>query len=393
MAEDSSPASMTAFRRILRPLAAAAVALAVAACAAPAPPPAPPPPADGIVVRGASFADLPGWAADDHAQALAAFRKSCGRASPRAATARLALAADDLKPACAAAARVDRRSRTAAREFFETHFRPISVAAADGKPGLFTGYFETQLEAALVPGPRHRFPLYRRPSGLESTPATPFLTRAQIEAGGLRNKGLELAWAADPVDLFELHIQGSGRLVLPDRRVMRVGFSGHNGHPYLAIGRVLQEYGAGPDDVTDWPAMKAWLLGNPNLAVEIMQRNERYVFFQEMRGEGPVGAMGIALTANRSLAVDPAVVPFGAPVWIDTSSPGPRIAVQGPPLRRLMVAQDTGGAIRGPVRGDVFFGFGDEAASLAGRMKSPGAWYVLMPRAAADRVVLTSRAR
>ncbi|MGE0154934.1 MAG: murein transglycosylase A [Reyranellaceae bacterium] len=377
----------------LQTTAAAALLGALAACASPPPPAPPQPPADGIALRAASFADLPGWREDDHVQALISFRRSCARPSTKALAARLALSPDDLKPACQAAQPISIRDRNAARLFFETNFRPISIAAYDGKPGLFTGYFEPQLDAALVPGPNYRYPLYRRPSGLEATPATPFLTRAQIEAGGLRAKGLELAYAADALELFELQIQGSGRLMLPDRKIMRVGFAGHNGHPYLAIGRVLQEYGAGPEDVTDWPAMKAWLRANPNKAVEVMQRNDRYVFFQELKGDGPIGAMGIALTPNRSLAIDPTMIPYGAPVWIDTALPGSRMNVPGPPLRTLMVAQDTGGAIKGPVRGDIFFGFGDQAAALAGKMKSPGSWYVLMPNAAADRVALTSQVR
>jgi membrane-bound lytic murein transglycosylase A len=373
-------------------LATLALLLALAACGG-APPPAapPPPPADGIALRAVSFAQLQGWNEDDHVQALISFRRSCARPSSKSLGAKLALGPEDLKPACAAALPISIRDRTAARLFFENNFRPIWIASSEGKPGLFTGYFEPQIEAALVPGPTYRHPLYRRPSGLESSPATPFLTRAQIEAGGLRAKGLELAYAADAIELFELQIQGSGRLTLPDKKIMRVGFAGHNGHTYLAIGRILQEYGAGPEDVTDWPAMKKWLRANPDKAREAMLRNERYVFFQELKGEGPIGAMGIALTPNRSLAVDPAMIPYGAPVWLDTKLPGPRMNAAGPPLRTLMVAQDTGGAIKGPVRGDIFFGFGDQAAALAGKMKSPGSWYVLMPIAAADRVTLTSQ--
>jgi membrane-bound lytic murein transglycosylase A len=374
----------------LQTLAAAALLLALAACAAPPPPP-PPPPADGIALRAVSFAQLPGWNEDDHVQALISFRRSCARPSSKSLSAKLALSPDDLKPACAAAQPISIRDRAAARAFFETNFQPISISTIDGKPGLFTGYFEPQIEAALTPGPQYRHPLYRRPSGLEATPTAPFLTRAQIEAGGLRAKGLELAYAADAIELFELQIQGSGRLSLPDKKIMRVGFAGHNGHQYLAIGRILQEYGAGPEDVTDWPAMKKWMRANPDKAREAMLRNDRYVFFQELKGDGPIGAMGIALTPNRSLAIDPAMIPYGAPVWIDSNLPGPRMNVPGPPLRTLMVAQDTGGAIKGPVRGDIFFGFGDQAAALAGKMKSPGSWYVLMPKAAASRVVLTSQ--
>ena len=381
-------------KKRLQTLGATALLLVLAACAgAPPPPPPPPPPADGIALRAISFAQLPGWSADDHTQALVSFRRSCARPSAKSLSAKLALSPEDLRPVCDLAQKVNWRDRTAARAFFENNFRPISIYAVDGKPGLFTGYFEPQLEAALTPGPQYRYPLYRRPSGLEATPATPFLTRAQIEAGGLRAKGLELAYAADAIELFELQIQGSGRLVLPDKKIMRVGFAGHNGHTYLPIGRILQEYGAGPEDVTDWPAMKKWLRANPAKASEAMQRNDRYVFFQELKGDGPIGAMGVALTPSRSLAVDPAMIPYGAPVWIDTNLPGPRQNVPGAPLRSLMVAQDTGGAIKGPVRGDIFFGFGDQAAALAGKMKSPGSWYVLMPNAAADRVTLTSQVK
>jgi len=373
-------------------LAAAVLLAAVAACASPPPPP-PPPPADGIALRTVSFAELPGWNQDDHVQALISFRRSCARPSTKALNAKLALSPEDLKLVCAAAQPISIRDRAGARAFFEKNFRPISVSTIDGKSGLFTGYFEAQLEASLVQSPKYRYPLYRRPSGLDASPSTPFLTRAQIEAGGLRARGLELAWAADPIELFELQIQGSGRLVLPDKSTMRVGFAGHNGHPYLAIGRILQEYGAGAEDVTDWPAMKKWLRANPAKAVEVMQRNERYVFFQELKGDGPIGAMGVALTPNRSVAIDPTIIPYGAPVWIDTFQPGPRMNALGPPMRSLMIAQDTGGAIKGAVRGDIFFGFGDQAASLAGKMKSPGSWYVLMPNAAANRLTLTSQAR
>ena len=199
----------------------------------------------------------------------------------------------------------------------------------------------------------------------------------------MRAKGLELAYAADAIELFELQIQGSGRLVLPDKKIMRVGFAGHNGHTYLPIGRILQEYGAGPEDVTDWPAMKKWLRANPAKASEAMQRNDRYVFFQELKGDGPIGAMGVALTPSRSLAVDPAMIPYGAPVWIDTNLPGPRQNVPGAPLRSLMVAQDTGGAIKGPIRGDLFWGSDETAAAGAGLMKQDGRWFLLLPRSAA----------
>ncbi|MEO8560108.1 MAG: MltA domain-containing protein, partial [Rhodospirillales bacterium] len=211
-------------------------------------------------------------------------------------------------------------------------------------------------------------------------------TRAQIDAGALNGRNLELAYADDAVNVFELQVQGSGRLLLPGGQIMRVGFAGHNGHPYVAIGRILQDYGASRDDVANWPTIKAWLARNPAKASEAMQRNARFIFFRELTGEGPVGSMGVALTPERSLAVDPSLVPYGAPVWIDTFNPGPKPDTLGPPLRRLMVAQDTGGAIKGPVRGDIFWGAGDRAEDSAGRLKSPGMWWILLPRAAVDRL-------
>jgi membrane-bound lytic murein transglycosylase A len=343
-------------------------------------------PATSAVVVPGSFANLLGWTADDQRPALAAFRRSCARPSPLAASARLAVQPADWQPACAAASQVDARDATATRRFFEQYFVPVSLQRGDVQPGLFTGYFEPELHASLKRDARFRFPIYLKPPELAASPATPFLTRAQIEAGGLNGRNLELAYADDPVNVFELQVQGSGRLLLPGGQILRIGFAGHNGHPYTAIGRILQDYGAGKDDVANWPAIKAWLARNPAKATEVMQRNARFIFFRQLTGDGPIGGQGVALTPERSLAVDPSLVPYGAPVWIDTFNPGARPDTLGAPLRRLMVAQDTGGAIKGPVRGDIFWGAGDRAEDIAGRLKSPGMWWILLPRAAADRL-------
>jgi membrane-bound lytic murein transglycosylase A len=375
-----------------RLLAACLTLLSLAACqpaeqASTPPMPAAPslPPTNAVVQLGA-FAHLQGWSADDQRPALLAFRRSCVRPSPLAASARVAMQPGDLAPICAAASQVDARDLAATRRFFETSFVPVAVQRGDAQPGLFTGYFEPELRASLKRDAKYRYPIYLKPNDLPASPTTPFLTRTQIEAGGLSGRNLELAYADSLINVFELQVQGSGRLLLPGGQVMRVGFAGHNGQPYTAIGRILQEHGAGKDDVANWPAIKAWLARNPGKATETMQRNARFIFFRELTGEGPVGSMGVALTPERSLAVDPSLVPYGAPVWISTFNPGPQPDSLGPPLRRLMVAQDTGGAIKGPVRGDIFWGAGDRAEDIAGRLKSPGMWWVLLPRASADRL-------
>jgi membrane-bound lytic murein transglycosylase A len=373
-----------------RIVCACLIALLAGACqnAAEQPSPVAPQQTGDAQIAPAFFADLPGWNADNHGQAVDAFRRSCARPSGIAASARLSVQPADWQLACAAAALVNANDAAASRAFFERNFVAVALRRADGGAGLFTGYFEPELRASLQREARYRFPIYLKPADLPASPTTPFLSRAQIEAGGLNGRSLELAYADNLVSVFELQVQGSGRLLLPSGQIMRVGFAGHNGHPYTAIGRILQEYGAGKDDVANWPAIKAWLARNPTKANEVMQRNARFIFFRQLTGEGPIGGQGVALTPQRSLAVDPALVPYGAPVWIDTFNPGTAPNSLGAPLRRLMVAQDTGGAIKGPVRGDIFWGAGDRAEDIAGRLKSPGQWWVLLPRASADRLAL-----
>lgn len=330
----------------------------------------------------ASFAALPGWAADDPREALAAFRRSCARPQADApAAARLGVDAAAWRSACAAIpAAADANT---ARAFFESRFRPVRVTGSDGSPGLFTGYFEAEARAALKPDRRFRVPLYRKPPELPAD--RPWHDRAVLDGRGgrpspLAGRGLELAWVEDRTAALELHIQGSGRLVLPDGRVMRIGFAAHNGQPYTAIGRELVAMGEMTREQVTWPAIKAWLATHPDQADALIDRNRRYVFFRELAGEGPIGAQGVPLAPGRSLAVDRAVVPLGLPVYVATVVPG----AAGPQAwRRLMVAQDTGGAIKGPVRGDLFLGAGAAAADSAGRMNSAGDWWILVPRAAA----------
>jgi membrane-bound lytic murein transglycosylase A len=207
----------------------------------------------------------------------------------------------------------------------------------------------------------------------------PYPDRAAIEAGHLNGKGLEILWVDDAADAFFLQVQGSGRVALAEGGVARLGFAGHNGLGYVAIGRLLIDAGKIPREAMSMQAIRAWLAANPAEAATLMRRNPRYVFFREIAGDGPLGAGGVALTPGRSLAVDRKFVPLGAPVWLDTVEPG----AEAKPLRRLVVAQDVGGAIQGPVRGDLFLGSGEAALEQAGRMRSPGGYYLLLPKAAA----------
>jgi membrane-bound lytic murein transglycosylase A len=208
----------------------------------------------------------------------------------------------------------------------------------------------------------------------------PYETRQEIDAGRLSGRDLELLWVDDPLDAFFLHIQGSGRVRLADGETVRVGYAGQNGQPYVAIGRLLAERGALRRDEVSLQSIRDWLAAHPAEAAEVLAANPSYVFFRLLEGDGPIGAHGVALTPGRSLAVDPSFVPLGVPVWLDTTDP----LDERRPLRRLMMAQDTGGAIRGAIRGDVFWGAGEEAKARAGRMRSRGRYYLLLPRAAAE---------
>lgn len=313
------------------------------------------------------FTDLPGWREDDPAGALSAFRHGCARGT-----------STGLRAACAAAARHD----GAPRAFFETHFRPYRVDPGGGRRGFLTGYFEPEIAGARRPGAAFSAPLYRRPADLGAR--VPYPTRAEIEAGALAGRGLELVYLADRIEAFFVHVQGSARVRLDDGAVMRVGFDGKNGHPYVAIGRVLIEAGEiAPEEMTA-ARLRAWLKANPERADAVMRRNPSFIFFREIRGHdaslGPLGAQGVGLTPLRSLAVDRAFHAYGTPVWITAELPGEDGAPTA--FRRLMIAQDTGSAITGAARGDIFFGSGAAAGELAGRIRHAGDFHVLLPRGA-----------
>lgn len=302
-----------------------------------------------------SFAGIPGWAEDDHRAALAAFIASCPTVSDPA-----------WQAACAAAP-----DETDARGFFERYFRPSLVG--NGKPTLFTGYYEPEFVASPVPTARFAFPIYRTPPELR--PGAVWFDRATIESEGLlRGRGLELAWLADPVDVFFLQVQGSGRLLMPDGHVLRVGFAAKNGQPYRSVGMELVRRGLYQPSQVSAHTIRTWVDSNPEAGRQLLWTNPSFIFFQRVdvpAALGPLGALHLPVTPGRSLAVDPAVVPLGAPVWVETSG--------NPPLHRLMVAQDIGTAIKGPGRADVFIGSGFRAGEIAGRMHDDGRMIVLLP--------------
>lgn len=389
--------------------AAAALGLTLLAGCAVAPPVAKPPAPPQLNLTPIAFTGLPGWQADRQDETLAAFRKSCTKLSGLAPERSLdnggSLKAPvfgravDWQGPCAAAARVPARDPAAARAFFEAWFIPYLAADNDREVGLFTGYYEVALKASRKKHGPYRHPIHARPKDLvtadlgrfrsdwkgqelngrlQGTSLVPYASRNEIVRGALDGKGLELFWAADPVDLFTMHVQGSGRLNLDDGGTVRVGFAGRNGHPYRSIGAELADRGVMPREEVTMPAIRAWLAAHPAEADGLLDSNPSYIFFRTVDGEGPLGAQGVALTPGRSLAVDRRFVSYGVPVWLDSTDP----LDPAQPLRRLLIAQDTGGAITGPVRGDVFWGHGPEASQRAGLMKQKGRYFLLLPATA-----------
>ncbi|MBI1244619.1 MAG: murein transglycosylase [Alphaproteobacteria bacterium] len=382
-------------------------ALGLAGCAgpkAPVPAPVPEAPPARLVLRPATFADLPGWTADRVAEALPALRRTCARLARLSDTQTIgndALAGRvaDWRAPCAAAERIGAQD---ARAFFEANFIPFALSNNDAADGLFTGYYEPELRGSLKRSARFSIPLYGRPDDLvtvdlgafrdelrgqriagrvENGALRPYDTRQRITEGSLGQRGKPLLWVDDATEAFFLEVQGSGRVVLEDGRILRVGFAAQNGQPYVPIGRTLIERGALTREDVSLQSIKAWLLAHPAEAAAIRNSNPSYVFFRVLDGDGPLGSEGVALTPGRSLAVDRAFLPMGVPVFLDADDP----LDPAQRLQRLVMAQDTGGAIRGPVRGDVFWGAGKAAEERAGRMRSTGRAWLLLPRAVAER--------
>lgn len=365
----------------------------------PVPPPAvkPPPVADkpeappagiGAALRAGTWSELPDWRQDDPSLAWPAFIASCNALKARTGW----------RDVCAVALQMAPPDRETARAFFEANFTPYRVLNVDGtEEGLVTGYYEPLLRGSRTATGRYRFPVYGVPDDLlvvemtelhpalkgmrlrgrlEGRRVVPYFDRAQIEGGAAAVRGKELLWVDDAVELFFLQIQGSGRILLESGETVHLGYAEQNGHPYRSIGRLLVERGELPLEQASMQGIKAWGRQNPQKLGELLNQNPSYVFFRQLPSDlpGPLGALGVPLTGGRSVAVDAGFVPLGAPVYLAATWPN-----TSRPLNRLMLAQDTGGAIRGAVRADFFWGFGAEAAREAGRMKQSLRLWVLLP--------------
>lgn len=342
--------------------------------------------------RPVKWEKLPGWLQDRHAEAWPALLNSCRKMVQRNPVwAELCLEARLM-------ADIDDDS---ARAFFETRFKAHQVKPQpDDGDGLVTGYYEPLLKGSRTRSNSFLYPVYRRPKDLliidlgdlyedlkdrrlrgrlaSENRVVPYFSRAEIDNSKNPLKGNEIAWVADPVGLFFLHIQGSGRIRLRDGSELAVGYRDQNGHPYVAIGRYLIERGEIEVDKLSMQTIREWLRQHPEVAVELLNKNPSYVFFNEREAgdAGPIGSLGVPLIAERSIAVDRRFIKLGLPVWLDTTLPGEDSKAT---YRRLVFAQDTGGAIRGAVRADLFWGRGDRAETFAGQMRQPGALYVLLP--------------
>jgi membrane-bound lytic murein transglycosylase A len=394
---------------------AALFALMLAACTTvppqPIPPPAPPvpvpapvlpppPPAEAPTLsapQAAGWNQLPGWSDDAIAQAWPAFQQSCKSLARQPAW----------QGVCAAAESVDGQSNDAVRAWFERNFTPYAFLRSDGKDGLVTGYYEPLVRGSRMRSAAYPAPLYGLPDDLlvidladvypdlkgmrlrgridDTGPrrrVIPYWSRADIDTGRAPLAGRELIWVDNAVEAFFLQIQGSGRVLFEDGTMVRVAYADQNGHPYRSIGRLLVDRGDLPLERASMQGIKAWGQQHPEQLPALLEENPSYVFFRELAlpasgPDGPPGALGVPLTAGRSLAVDPKFAPLGAPIFLSTTWPN-----TSRPLGRLMFAQDTGGAIRGPLRADFFWGFGSEAATQAGRMKQPGQMWLLWPAGA-----------
>lgn len=363
-----------------------ALILLLAACTPlpPEPPEPPKPEPEAAFYLEWSFEALPGWQNADLAQSLQAFLAGCPRPGALAAACELAKAT----------------APEGARQFFESQFSPYALVTPEGgDSGLVTGYYEPVIEGSRTPTEVHRHPIFGVPGDLivvdlaglypelrgmrlrgrlDGRRLVPYPSRGEIDTRGPDFGAPILAWTSDPVELFFLQIQGSGQVQLPGGERIRVGYADQNGHPYRSLGRWLVERGEMPLEQASMQGIKAWAEANPAKLQEALNANPSYVFFRELPPtDGPIGALGIALTPQYSLAVDRRFVPLGAPVFLATTHPQSE-----EPLERLMAAQDTGGAIRGAVRADFYWGTGPEAGMQAGRMRQQGRMWLLWPRGA-----------
>lgn len=357
-------------------------ALLISACTAPPPEQPPVRPSQELVptpqdrFQAVSWAELPGWGEDEVEKAWPALLQSCRVLKKKA----------DWKTVCELASVTPAAD---ARAFIEAYFHPWRILPPDGEDtGLVTGYYEPVLSGSRTPDARFRYPVLSRPSDLivgdggerlrrKNGHTLPYFNRGEIEAGAIATTPA-IVWVDDPVALFFLQVQGSGKIRLPNGNTIRVGFADHNGQPYRSIGRYLIDHGELTLDQASMDGIKAWVAAHPDRAANLFAQNPRYIFFRELpTADGPIGSQGVPLVAERSVAVDPSFLPLGAPIFLATTRPN-----SGEPLCRLVLAQDTGSAIHGPLRIDFFWGEGDDAGRNAGAMKQRGKLWLVWPKGA-----------
>lgn len=330
---------------------------------------------DRFESREVPFSELGGWEAENHREALEAFSKSCPilarKPRPETTGSGIEIAGSVWSSLCAKA-----QAAANAKAFFESNFTPFRISNRGNEKGLFTGYYEPLLYGSLTRHDDFIYPVYAAPADLKNR--KPFYTREEIDKGALAGKKLEIAWVDDPVMLFFTHIQGSGRIRLTGGKEFIAAYADQNGHPYATLGKLMMDEGLLEKGNVNFFTIRQWLYDHKDRAFEMMHKNPSYVFFKKQDKLDVVGSIAAPLTPKRSLAIDNKYIPYGLPLYLETTLPD-LPGAPSHPFQRIMIAQDTGGAIKKPVRGDVFFGHGQEAEYLAGFMKQQGHYTLLVP--------------
>lgn len=362
--------------------------------------------------RPVTFNHLPGWKEANVKKSLLTFQTSCQaflKQSPEhvAGTDYIDLQIKDWQPACEAALKIHPVTEEAAKSYFQHWFHPVEFFDREAGPGLFTGYYVPTIKGSYTKSKEFSVPLYETPNDLitvdlgmffqdlrhrqlvgrmEKRKLVPYYTRAQINKGAIKEKARVLVWINSPVDRLFLEIQGSGVIELENGERISIGYDAQNGMPYTAIAGVLIKKGVMTKDNASMQAIKNYLTKHPDQMDKVINQNKSFVFFRKMTDGVALGSQGVFLTPGYSLAVDKKWIPMGTPLWLNTTSPDSKNPDVNKPLQRLMVAQDTGGAIRGQIRGDVFWGGGDRATEIAGHMKNTGHYWLLLPKHAISRL-------
>ena len=367
---------------------------------------------DKLRLRPTVFSAMNGWNRFDGQNvigAAASFKKSCAKflkqpASKGVGSKSISMKAGDWHTVCQKLNKINSKNAPLLKTFFEQNFTPLRAVPKNNKGGVFTGYFEAELFGSRQKTSKYKYPVYGLPKDLVSidlgkfdrslkgrkiiaqvqgNKGNPYQTRGSMEKYG-NQKAPVLYYVDDYIDLFVLHVQGSGRVVLDDKSVARVGYAGNNGHKFGSVAGYLMRNGHIKPSQADWPGIREWMEDNPKKSPKAFAANPRYIFFRNTGSDGPFGAQGVALTPRHSMAVDPKFVPLGMPLWLETTQPGMSKA----PLTTMVIAQDTGNAIKGSVRGDFFWGYGAKALEKAGVMKSRGTYVLLLPNVTARRMGL-----